>query len=310
MKILVICSLLCVAANGMPQGGYQAPYPIGGSNVLGSGISCDEGEVLNVDGSCSRPVVTRNIFVYAAPEQPRPIQGPVSVPPPKVDYNIVFVRAPESNAAAEPIIVPPPQQRTLVYVLSKKQADGGQRVIEVPAGPASNPEVYFVNYGPGENPQLPGGVNLQTALGAAASPGASIGGGAGGAGGFGGAGGLGGAGGAGGFGGGAGGAGGFGGTGGFGGASLDSGFGGDAGFGGQGGAGGFGGNQGGVSLGFIADAEFGGLGRAGEAPVDAGSQAGLGGAGGAQGAQGGIQAPQGLAGNAGGGVPLQSFTFA
>jgi len=169
MKILVVCSLFVAGSYSMPQG-----YPLG--NDLGAGISCGEGEVLNVDGSCSRPVVTRNIFVYAAPEQPRPIPGPVDVPPPKVDYNIVFVRAPENNGAQDPIIVPPPQQRTLVYVLSKKPEDGGQRVIEVPAGPASNPEVYFVNYGPGENPQLPGGVNLQTALGAAAAPGGAAGG--------------------------------------------------------------------------------------------------------------------------------------
>merc|ERR1711970_1716058 len=166
MKILVICSLFA-GSWAMPQFS-QGP---GLGNDLGAGITCGEGEVLNVDGSCSRPVVTRNIFVYAAPEQPRAIPGPVEVPPPKVDYNIVFVRAPEGNAAQDPIIVPPPQQRTLVYVLSKKPEDGGQRVIEVPAGPASNPEVYFVNYGPGENPQLPGGVNLQTALGAAAAPG-------------------------------------------------------------------------------------------------------------------------------------------
>merc|ERR1711970_1478582 len=166
MKILVICSLFA-GSWAMPQFS-QGP---GLGNDLGAGISCGEGEVLNVDGSCSRPVVTRNIFVYAAPEQPRPIPGPVDVPPPKVDYNIVFVRAPENNGAQDPIIVPPPQQRTLVYVLGKKPEDGGQRVTEVPAGPASNPEVYFVNYGPGENPQLPGGVNLQTALGAAAAPG-------------------------------------------------------------------------------------------------------------------------------------------
>merc|ERR1719290_344448 len=165
MKTLIISSLFAACAWAMPQG-YS-----GGGNALGDGVTCGEGEVLNVDGTCSRPVVTRNIFVYAAPEQPRAIQGPVDVPPPKVDYNIVFVRAPENNGAADPIIVPPPQQRTLVYVLSKKPEDGGQRVIEVPAGPASNPEVYFVNYGPGENPQLPGGVNLQTALGAAAAPG-------------------------------------------------------------------------------------------------------------------------------------------
>merc|ERR1712002_1383101 len=161
MKTLVICSLFVAVSWAMPQG----------CNAPSNDITCGEGEVLNVDGSCSRPVVTRNIFVYAAPEQPRPLPGPVNVPPPKVDYNIVFVRAPEGNAAQDPIIVPPPQQRTLVYVLSKKPEDGGQRVIEVPAGPASNPEVYFVNYGPGENPQLPGGVNLQTALGAAAAPG-------------------------------------------------------------------------------------------------------------------------------------------
>merc|ERR1711970_1205816 len=170
MKTLVICSLYVAVSWAMPQG-----YQPGLGNDLGAGITCGEGEVLNVDGSCSRPVVTRNIFVYAAPEQPRAIPGPVEVPPPKVDYNIVFVRAPEGNAAQDPIIVPPPQQRTLVYVLSKKPEDGGQRVIEVPAGPASNPEVYFVNYGPGENPQLPGGVNLETALGAAVTPGGAAG---------------------------------------------------------------------------------------------------------------------------------------
>merc|ERR1712121_406410 len=170
MKILVICSLFA-GSWAMPQFS-QGP---GLGNDLGAGITCGEGEVLNVDGSCSRPVVTRNIFVYAAPEQPRPLPGPVNVPPPKVDCSIVLVRAPEGNAAQDPIIVPPPQQRTLVYVLSKKPEDGGQRVIEVPAGPASNPEVYFVNYGPGENPQLPGGVNLETALGAAVTPGGAAG---------------------------------------------------------------------------------------------------------------------------------------
>jgi len=186
MKNLVVCSLLIVGTWAMPQG-YNVPVPgnsldVGGDAALGGPVSCGEGLVLDTyTGGCVAPVVTRNIYVYAAPEQPATPPAPVNVPPPKVDYNIVFVRSPEAQAAAEPIIVPPPQQRTLVYVLSKKQG-GGQRIIEVPAGPASNPEVYFVNYGPGENPQLPGGVDLQSALGAAAQAPGSLG-----AGGFGGA---------------------------------------------------------------------------------------------------------------------------
>jgi len=147
-----------------------------GPAVAPAPVSCAEGLVLDTyTGGCVAPIITRNIYVYAAPQQQAVAPAPVDIPAPSIDYNIVFVRTPEAAAAAEPIIVPPPQQRTLVYVLSKKQT-GGQQVIEVPAGPASNPEVYFVNYGPGENPQLPGGVDLQSALGAAASAPGSLGG--------------------------------------------------------------------------------------------------------------------------------------
>ena len=79
----------------------------------------------------------------------------------------MFVRTPEGAQAQEPIVVPPPQQKTLVYVLSKKQDAEGQQVIQVPSTP-QKPEVYYVHYDDGENPQLPGGIDLQSALASAA----------------------------------------------------------------------------------------------------------------------------------------------
>ena len=57
-----------------------------------------------------------------------------------------------------------------------------QSVIEVPSQPSSTPEVYFVNYNEGENPQLLDGIDLNTALSQAAQPGQAIGGAPGGAG--------------------------------------------------------------------------------------------------------------------------------
>ncbi|XP_042887318.1 pupal cuticle protein 36a-like [Penaeus japonicus] len=171
--------------NGLSNaGGSSSGQGYGGG---GSGSACKEGEILHVDGSCVVPIISRNVFVYDAPEQPQDDSGPPpSIPPPRVDHNILFVRIPEEGPGAEPIIVPPPRQESIVYVLNKSGGDGGQRVIEVTAAPPSNPEVYFVNYEEGENPTLPIGVDLQTALQAAAEAGGQVIGGSGGAGGFGG----------------------------------------------------------------------------------------------------------------------------
>ncbi|XP_069993168.1 uncharacterized protein [Penaeus vannamei] len=117
---------------------------------------------------------------------------PPYIPEPTIDTNIVFIRTPEGGQGPDPIVVPPPQQKHVVYVLNK-ETEQGQDVIEVPAPPASSPEVYFVNYADGENPFLPSGVDLQSALNAASQGGGQvIGGGGGVGGGFGGSGGVGG----------------------------------------------------------------------------------------------------------------------
>lgn len=128
---------------------------------------CKEGEVRHIDGSCIVPEITRKVFVVSVPRQtPQLSDSLPDIPPPRVDHNILFVRLPEGGVGPAPIVVPPPRQDNIVYVLSKK-SQNGQRVIEVPAPPPSEPEIYFVNYDDGENPTLPGGVDLQSALASA-----------------------------------------------------------------------------------------------------------------------------------------------
>ena len=67
----------------------------------------------------------------------------------KVHYNYVFVRTADLGAGPRPIVAPAPEQKTLVYVLSKRPEDQQQQVIEVPANP-SKPEVFFVRYSDGK----------------------------------------------------------------------------------------------------------------------------------------------------------------
>ncbi|XP_047487177.1 uncharacterized protein LOC125037986 [Penaeus chinensis] len=137
-------------------------------------IACKEGEILHVDGSCVVPVVTRNVFVFNVPQQESENNSTLpELPPLKVEHNILFVRLPEAGEGPEPIIVPPPRQNNIVYVLNK-QNEQTQRVIEVPAPPPSEPEIYFVDYKEGENPSLPGGVDLLSALGSASETGGEV----------------------------------------------------------------------------------------------------------------------------------------
>ncbi|XP_063616049.1 ATP-dependent RNA helicase A-like [Penaeus indicus] len=195
----------------------------------GSG-GCGPGQVFHA-GRCVTPRVRRN----APPAPPVPHGPPPYIPDPTIDTNIVFIQTPEQGPGPEPIVIPPPQTRSVVYVLNK-QTQEQQDVIEVPAPPATSPEVYFVNYADGENPVLPSGVDLRSALNAASQGGGQVIGGAG----------SGGSGGSGGFVSSSGVGGGFGGSGvggGFGGSGGSGGFGGSGvggGFGGSGGSGGFG----------------------------------------------------------------------
>lgn len=154
--------MLVTAVTALPSG-YNLPTPSGPSF---SPPSCKEGQVLHVDGKCVKPRVLQRAFVYDVPSTVAALNGSKHIVEPKVERNMIFVRLPDGPLEPEPIVIPPPRQEHVLYVLNK-QSEQGQRVIEVSTSPPSDPEVVFVNYAEGENPTLPGGVDLQTALGSA-----------------------------------------------------------------------------------------------------------------------------------------------
>ncbi|KAB7498644.1 hypothetical protein Anas_02825 [Armadillidium nasatum] len=153
-------------SSGGFSGGSSGGFSGGSSGGFSGGSSaCGDSQVQGADGSCVEPEVTRNIFVFQAPEQTsnRQIDNPAT-PKPKLNYNIVFVRTPEGPEGYEPVVIPPAQQKTIVYVLSKDEEETGPQVIQMPDIQPHAPEVFYINYREGDNPQLPIGVDLQTAL--------------------------------------------------------------------------------------------------------------------------------------------------
>jgi len=171
----MVLSALSANANAQLVQSYGQGSSIG-DIVLGTnfGRPCNGDEVRNVLGACVLPEISRNIFVYAAPKViPSPTPRPI-LPKPEVHYDFVFVKTADQDKQNDPILVPPPQQKTLVYVLSKKQEQDGESIIQAPFTPAARPEVFYVNYGEGDNPQLPGGVDLETALSSGATQGQNL----------------------------------------------------------------------------------------------------------------------------------------
>ncbi|XP_042855584.1 pupal cuticle protein 36-like [Penaeus japonicus] len=136
-------------------------FGFGSSGATSQG-PCGGGQVRHVDGRCVTPRVNRRVFVYDVPANVQ-TSGPVNIPEPRVETNILLIRTPEGGLGPQPVVIPPPRQNNVVYVLNK-QSSQDQRVIEVPSSGSATPEVYFVNYAEGENPTLPSGVDLQTAL--------------------------------------------------------------------------------------------------------------------------------------------------
>ncbi|RXG58649.1 hypothetical protein Avbf_14803 [Armadillidium vulgare] len=150
---IVLVSVVCAA---LAYPGYPK-----GPGV--KGVICTGGQVPDSNGLCVDPDVTRDVFVYAAPPLEPTFGAPPPIPVPKVDYDVIFVHTPEQGKEPEPIVVPPPQQKTIVYVLTKN-GHQEQQVIEFPAAEGEAPQVYYVNYNPGDNPTLAGDLKLQEIL--------------------------------------------------------------------------------------------------------------------------------------------------
>ena len=131
-------------------------------------ISCPKGQ-LRHGNRCVVPRINRNIFVFGKDDPPEQKSVDLAALPfPQLDYNIIFVRSNPARAP-RPLVIPPPQKKTVVYVL-EDEYESAEDFVEVPSYPDADPEVYYVKVRPGENPQLPGGIDLQTAYSQAIQP--------------------------------------------------------------------------------------------------------------------------------------------
>jgi len=97
------------------------------------------------------PIVSKHVYVHVAPEEPEQQRPARIIAPsqPRKHYKIVFIKAP-TPATPQGAQIQLPQQdeeKTLIYVLSKKQEEQAEINIQqaAPTTP-SKPEVYFIRY--------------------------------------------------------------------------------------------------------------------------------------------------------------------
>nr|XP_014090606.1 vacuolar protein-sorting-associated protein 36 [Bactrocera oleae] len=103
-------------------------------------------------GPAPSSLVTKDIYVHVAPEEheehyQRPVLPP---PPPRKHYRIVFIKAPspKPSAAALRINQAPTEEKTIIYVLTRKPDPLDLEAAYQEAAPKqpSKPEVYFIKY--------------------------------------------------------------------------------------------------------------------------------------------------------------------
>uniref|UniRef100_A0A1A9X5C1 DUF243 domain-containing protein n=1 Tax=Glossina brevipalpis TaxID=37001 RepID=A0A1A9X5C1_9MUSC len=97
------------------------------------------------------PIIHKQFYLISAPEDPES-QGTkrhLILGRPQKNYRVVFIKAPSSGGenikySAE---FAPQEEKTVIYVLSKKENELSANDISTPAPiPASKPEVFFIKY--------------------------------------------------------------------------------------------------------------------------------------------------------------------
>ncbi|KAL7727370.1 hypothetical protein ACLKA6_003028 [Drosophila palustris] len=101
----------------------------------------------------SASLVTKDIYVHVPPAEDaeeRYPQPPVPVAPPRKHYRIVFIKSPTPsvNKAALRIKQAPVEEKTIIYVLTKKPdpLDLQTAIEEAAPKQISKPEVFFIKY--------------------------------------------------------------------------------------------------------------------------------------------------------------------
>jgi len=131
-------------------GGSDANYQTTSGGFGSSGSSFESGSSGSF-GSNQNVEISKNVYFFDSPEDET--LGPIRIryenAAPRKNYKIIFIKAPSYNLPKIPEINVQNQnsEKTLVYVLVKKQDEGQEIVIPSAAGiKPSKPEVYFIKY--------------------------------------------------------------------------------------------------------------------------------------------------------------------
>ncbi|XP_055382061.1 uncharacterized protein LOC129612474 [Condylostylus longicornis] len=172
--IILICSIGIVLA--APQYNYSpghsgtshhGSYSSGGSSTLSGGSVfgnfggslgggggsrfTSSGADFGVTGGGGQEIITKHFFIHSAPEEQDEVGADkvINLGPGRKHYRVVFIKAPHQGAQAGKVrlIAPANEEKTVIYVLSKKtdlseiQADVQQAQSE-----PTKPEVHFIKY--------------------------------------------------------------------------------------------------------------------------------------------------------------------
>jgi len=151
MRTFVIIPCLVAVAFAAPQYNYTPQNSPAASNYQGE-------QYLPPASTTPEPIIRKQFYLISAPEdQSNNVKAKhLVLGRPQKNYRVVFIKAPASDSAnvrysAE---YAPQEEKTVIYVLSKKDNELNADDIATPApSQPSKPEVFFIKYKTDEEAQ-------------------------------------------------------------------------------------------------------------------------------------------------------------
>lgn len=135
------------SSGGSVSLGQRGSFGSGQQYSSGSSSSSSQTYSEQVDQT---PIVSKQFYVFGAPEEQEDNQAPRYVPigRPQKNYKIIFIKTPQYGLNSQVIpVVQPNEEKTIVYVLSKKPSfNQDVQLPPVPVTEPSKPDVFFIKY--------------------------------------------------------------------------------------------------------------------------------------------------------------------
>ncbi|XP_037940522.1 uncharacterized protein LOC119673331 [Teleopsis dalmanni] len=143
MRLLIVFAAIVTLSAAAPQFGYgYAPN---------KGFRGSDNKYLPPATTTAAPLVHKQFYLISAPEDRDGIgkNKHLVIGRPQKNYRVVFIKAPsgDNNNVKLSAEYAPQEEKTVIYVLSKKDNDLDVNDIATPPPtPPSKPEIYFIKY--------------------------------------------------------------------------------------------------------------------------------------------------------------------